>query len=228
MQSTPDSWEWIIKAQYPSYCLTFTKGITARAVHERYGADYQNTRSLSQRDAQAVPGNDKDNSMLRVGKMGEWAFCFETGGVQGITPHVLSSLSQGTEALCLAYGADGTLFFRHWRNGHRVESFEPGIPYSVRSSDSHTLWGLVQHHIDAHPERVPGQAALSAVSDYIGGHVISSAMVEGPLLTSFIPPRPPERHPPGSLAPESRAQLGHLLGSYSPSDLTSQPRNAEE
>ncbi|WP_438490794.1 DUF6461 domain-containing protein [Streptomyces sp. S186] len=218
MTDTPDSWGWVLASGSLAFCLTFTHQLAPSAVLERYGADPQTTRTMDGQTAHAAIPTGRNHSLLRAGRLGNWAFCFETYGVQGLMPDTLTELSADTETLAVNFAEDATHTFEHWADSRRIESFEPGMPYDAPSPTTpHTFRNLVEQREAATPGQLPILAALEGLSDHIGGHTLTPDTLGGPLLTALLPLRPrASAHTPSTSPAEVRKHLGKFLGTLPP------------
>ncbi|MFF9664323.1 DUF6461 domain-containing protein [Streptomyces althioticus] len=126
-------------------CVTFTRGLGPEEVFARCGADPERARLLdwdAASDLAAEASDDVPVSLLRAGRIGEWAFCVEEDGTIGFGDEALAELSRGTETYAVAT-TDGIDVFQHWRDSECVEYFEPGMEHS-RSAPHGPWWGRVE------------------------------------------------------------------------------------
>ncbi|WP_405987930.1 DUF6461 domain-containing protein [Streptomyces sp. NBC_00986] len=219
MTESSPSWDWILRGGYVGMCLTFTRGVTPEDLLRRYGADPSAANSITFAQAYELIQPGPDSSILRVGSLGEWAFCCETLGVQGIMPAVLAALSQSTQTVAFNHGADARHTLDHWADGQPREHFEPGAKPSLQAAGVHPFWDAAERHRADNPDRPDELNTLEAVSDRIGGH-LTTDIVHGRLLTTFLPwTLPPLPSPAAPLpfvhAPNPRP-LGPLLGTSRP------------
>lgn len=192
-----------------TWCVTFTRGITPDEVLARCGAAPRDARVMPKREAERLGADSHRNgttkSVLRVGALGDGAFCHETWGVLGAMPGILSVLSRGTETFTVTMGGDSMNTFEHWLGGRCTEVFEPSRP-DTRPVPPHPWWDAVQERREATGRSEPGLvSAVRVIGDHMGTH-LDDATVDGPLLTVLlvlraeIRPRPNEKssapHPP--------------------------------
>ncbi|MGW6459883.1 DUF6461 domain-containing protein [Streptomyces sp. NPDC055078] len=172
-----DSLRWAVAWM----CVTFTRGLSPGEVFTRYGADPDQARLLDWDTASdLVPGESGDGavSLLRSGRIGEWAFCVEEEGGIGFGEAVLAELSRGTEAYTVAT-TDGMDIFQYWRDGECVEYFEPGMEHT-RSKPLGPWWERVEAVLAAHEDKGAGMAPVVAlVLDHLG-ITLDDAVLAGP------------------------------------------------
>lgn len=182
----PSRWDWALYGRHEGFCLTFTHGILPAAILRRYGVDPSEARTIALPQVHDALQPDPDSSVLRVGTFREWAFCFETLGVQGIMPAVLAALSQGTQTIAVSLGANALHILEHWVDRQPRERFEPGQASSLQARDVHPLWDAAERHRANHSELPAILGALEAVGDLVGGH-LTADVIEGPLLSTVLP-----------------------------------------
>ncbi|MFE9857724.1 DUF6461 domain-containing protein [Streptomyces sp. NPDC005780] len=160
-------------------CVTFTRGLSPEEVFVRYGADPEQARLLDWDAASDLtPGESGDGtvSLLRAGRIGEWAFCVEEDGDVGFG--ALSELSRGTETYSVAT-TEGIDVFQHWRDGECLEYFEPGMEHS-RSEPPGPWWDRAEEALAAHEGEGAGMAPVVAlVLDHLG-IALGDATLAGP------------------------------------------------
>ncbi|MFZ4153131.1 DUF6461 domain-containing protein [Streptomyces pseudogriseolus] len=103
-------------------CVTFTRGLGPDEVLARYGADPDRARPLDRDAASELLPDDADGgpvSLLRTGRIGEWAFCVEEEGTLGFGQEALAGLSRGSETYSVAT-TEGIDVFQYWRDGECV------------------------------------------------------------------------------------------------------------
>lgn len=220
MTKSSPGWDWMLHGRYEGFCLTFTHGLPPAAVLRRYGADLAGSRTIAFPQVYELLQPGPDTSVLRVGALGEWTFCFETLGVQGIMPAVLAALSQNTQAVAVNLGANALHILEHWMDGQPHERFEPGQATSLQAADVHPFWDAAERHRANHPGLPAVLGALEAVGDRIGGY-LTADILEGPLLTTVqpwtLPPLPSPAAPlPFVHVMETRPRLGPRIGSFRP------------
>jgi hypothetical protein len=206
-------WTWASDPRAGMWCVTFTRGVTPQDVLARYGADARTAELLTREQAAPLhDGSLPGGSVLRVGSLGDWSFCFEGYGVMGVMPGPLSALSQATETISVLRGGDGMNRFAHWRGGQCNEQFEPGFTHT-EPDPPHPWWDAVQERLDASGEQYPGLVPILEAVEHYTGAVLDTDTLEGPLLTlrlddnSRTPDPPPQLLHPGALRPP-----GPMLG----------------
>ncbi|GHA73935.1 hypothetical protein GCM10010345_90790 [Streptomyces canarius] len=220
MSKASPNWNWMLQGRYEGFCLTFTHDVTPAAVLQRYGADPSAAHTIAFPRAYEILQPGPDTSVLRVGTIQEWTFCFETLGVQGIMPAVLAALSQNTQTLAVSSGANALHALEHWADGQPRERFEPGQAASLQAADDHPFWDAAERHRADHHDLPALLGALEAVGDRIGGH-LTADILDGPLISTVLPwvlPTPPPSHTaslPFVHATATRG-LGPRIGSLRP------------
>lgn len=162
-------------------CVTFTRGLDSEEVFARYGADPGRARLLHADAALDLLSGDSGDgavSLLRSGRLGDWAFCVEEDGVIGSQSEPLAELSRGTET----YGVlttEGLDVFQYWRDGECVVNFEPGMEHT-RPERSEPWWDRVEAALAAHEGENAGMAPVVAlVLDHLG-IALDDAVLAGP------------------------------------------------
>ncbi|MFF9020439.1 DUF6461 domain-containing protein [Streptomyces eurythermus] len=107
-----------------------------------YGADVAGTRMLDLAAALDAFPAARGETLLRVGRRGEWTFCHEERRPLGYRPDILGRLSAGTETVCVFGGGDGMRIVGRWPDGRQGERFEPGAAHSltVTARMGFSLW----------------------------------------------------------------------------------------
>ncbi|MFH9135256.1 DUF6461 domain-containing protein [Streptomyces sp. NPDC017524] len=162
-------------------CATFTRGLGPEEVFARYGADPGRARLLDWDAASDLPSGGSAHgtvSLLRAGRIGEWAFCVEEDGDIGCREESLAELSRGTETYSVAT-TEGIDVFQHWRNGECVEYFEPGTEHS-RSEPFGPWWDRVDEVLAAHEGEGSGVAPVVALVLAHLGITLDDAILAGP------------------------------------------------
>ncbi|MGA5415560.1 DUF6461 domain-containing protein [Streptomyces pseudogriseolus] len=146
------------------------RGCGGLGVLARYGADPERARPLDWDAASDLLPDDADGgsvSLLRAGRIGEWAFCVEEEGTLGFGQETLAELSRGSETYGVAT-TEGIDVFQYWRDGECVEYFEPGTRHS-RSEPHGPWWDRVEEVLTAHEGEGAGMAPVVAlVLDHLG------------------------------------------------------------
>ncbi|MEU7057477.1 DUF6461 domain-containing protein [Streptomyces sp. NPDC046197] len=165
-------------------CVTFTRGLSPEEVFTRYGADPDRARLLDEDAASELPSGDSGDgavSLLRAGRLGEWAFCVEQDGVIGSWDEPLAELSRGTETYSVL-ATDGLDVFQYWSDGECVENFEPGMEHT-RPEATAPWWDRVEAALAAHQGEDLGMAPVVAlVLDHLG-ITLDDATLAGPWPT---------------------------------------------
>ncbi|AEW93025.1 MULTISPECIES: DUF6461 domain-containing protein [Streptomycetaceae] len=213
MTAEHDTWDWLLNDNHPSFCLTFVERSAIDTVLRCYGADLAEAQLLT--EGEAVPPDGHDGSVLRLGSLGHWTFCFETFGTRGIEDDVLRALSRHGETLCVLYGSPN--YFHHWRDGRQADAFEPGNPTTTPpSADVSPFREDVERRLAAGPDGLRLVAVLDSISVHTR-HRLTSQAIEGPLLTAFPPARLPAARPEPP-TPVSHRGLGRFLGTIAPDE----------
>ncbi|MEV2211567.1 DUF6461 domain-containing protein [Streptomyces sp. NPDC050997] len=172
-----DSLRWAVAWM----CVTFTRGLSSEEVFTRYGADSDQARLLDWDTASDLVSGDSGDgmvSLLRSGRIGEWAFCVEEEGGIGFGKEALAELSRGTETYSLAT-TEGIDVFQYWRDGECVEHFEPDMEHT-RSESLGPWWDRVEAALAAHEGEDAGMAPVVAlVLDHLG-ITLDDATLAGP------------------------------------------------
>lgn len=161
-------------------CVTFTRGLSPDAVFTRYGAAPHRARLLDGEAASDLVPGDPDGtvSLLRAGRIGDWAFCVEEDGGIGSWQEPLAALSRGTETYSVLT-TDGIDVFQHWRDGECVENFEPGMAHT-RPERPGPWWDRAEAALAAHKGEDAGMAPIvAAVLDHLG-ITLDDAALAGP------------------------------------------------
>ncbi|QWB21151.1 MULTISPECIES: DUF6461 domain-containing protein [Streptomyces] len=162
-------------------CVTFTRGLGPEEVFARYGADPERARLLGWDEASDLPSGESGDgmvSLLRAGRIGEWGFCVEVDGGIGSEEESLAELSRGTETYSVAT-TEGIDVFQYWRDGERIECFEPGMEHS-RSEPLGPWWDRVEEALAAHEGEGAGMApAVALILDHLG-ITLDDAALAGP------------------------------------------------
>jgi hypothetical protein len=177
MQADGDSLDWA----RAWLCATFTRALGPEEVFARYGADPNQARLLDWDTASdLVSGESGDGtvSLLRAGRIGEWAFCVEEDGGIGSGEESLAELSRGTETYSVA-STEGIDVFQYWRDGECVEYFEPGMQHS-RSEPFGPWWDRVEEALAAHEGEGAGVAPVVALVLEHLGITLDDAALAGP------------------------------------------------
>ncbi|QEV21956.1 DUF6461 domain-containing protein [Streptomyces alboniger] len=177
MQADADSLDWA----RAWICATFTRALGPEEVFARYGADPGQARLLDRDAALDLVSGESDNgmvSLLRAGRIGEWAFCVEEDGDIGFGEEALTELSRGTETYSVAT-TEGIDVFQYWRDGVCVEYFEPGMEHS-RSEPFGPWWDQVEEALAAHDGEGAGMAPVVALVLEHLGITLDDAALAGP------------------------------------------------
>lgn len=133
-------------------------------------------------------------SVLRVGSLGDWSFCYEEWGILGGMPGPLSGLSQRTETFSVATDGASMDIFEHWRDGRCTEVFEPDNP-DTRLPPPHSWQDVLRERREATGDSEPALvAAVRVIGDHMGA-VLDDATLDGPLPTVLLGDGGPLRKP---------------------------------
>ncbi len=210
-------WQWPSFSMAPlGYCLTLTRKKSIDQVLNAYGAADHEVSQLTHRQAAALL-HPCSNIALRVGLVGDCAFCFEEGDVLGIGREIQQSLSAGSETFTLCNTPEkGMVTVSQMRDGQSVGGFEVGmeLPLSQQSS-----WSREADRLLAAGGMTKVQVALEIASDWAGAPFPWESTMGGELATVFLPVT--HHQPPGlpmtatrpawtSLGQELSSMGGHL------------------
>ncbi|MGW2874802.1 DUF6461 domain-containing protein [Streptomyces sp. NPDC001233] len=162
-------------------CVTFTRGLSPEEVFTRYGAEPSQARLLDWDAASNLVSGDYGDgmvSLLRAGRIGEWAFCVEEDGGIGFGEESLAELSRGTETYSVAT-TEGIDVFQYWRDGECVEYFEPGMEHT-RPERPGPWWDRVEEALAAHEGEGAGMAPVVALVLGHLGITLDDAALAGP------------------------------------------------
>ncbi|WP_406096346.1 DUF6461 domain-containing protein [Kitasatospora purpeofusca] len=205
--------EWAERGTVPTFCLNVVRGLAADEVVAAYGADPGRLRQLSLAEADSRYPMAKGGALLRVGRLGEWTFCFEAREAEGFKPGVLARLSERSEVVSLFY-ADGMTVVERLEEGRLVERFEPGQRSPVQGSEPHTLQEGVRAELRNSTAPSTTEAALRVIARHIGAE-IPWATLAGPLATVVLGEAEREPLAPHFAAPAADGPapgLGRSLG----------------
>lgn len=163
------------------FCLSFSLNRDPEEVIDIYGASPREARLLPLEEAPSAPL--PEGAALRVGKLGDWAFCLEFENPLGYTDKIIRDLSQGTETIIFYRTAKALKVFLYAANGEVVEWFEPGYPPSSQGRSPYAFTRKVQSLISA------GKSPISACLDVVNQHIgqeLTMEMLRGPLLSIVI------------------------------------------
>ncbi|GAB3254280.1 DUF6461 domain-containing protein [Kineosporia babensis] len=184
------------------FTITFTRGISPASVLAGYGADpaQATLRSRAQAlDLRADGGHD----VLQAGVCNHWAFGYEEVGWDGTRDVVLQALSDGTDTLSL-YTFGGKVFFSHWRDGERLERFEPGALYTRPKWEPRPFWNQMQARLAPGTRR--DHTALALIEQHIRAD-LTETLLTGPLLTLLLTTPAPDHLAPPPRQPKHRKPL---------------------
>ncbi|MFC8425478.1 DUF6461 domain-containing protein [Streptomyces sp. NPDC057236] len=200
-----DSLRWAVAWM----CVTFTRGLNPKEVFTRYGADPDQARLLDWDAALDLVSGDSDDgmvSLLRSGRIGDWAFCVEEEGGIGFGEESLAELSRGTETYSLST-TDGMDVFQYWRDGECVEYFEPGMEHT-RSEPLGHWWDRVEAALAVHEGEGAGMAPVVAlVLDHLG-ITLDDDVLAGPWLSLALAENAPSTPPGDTYAGEGPVPPG--------------------
>ncbi|MDT0386026.1 DUF6461 domain-containing protein [Streptomyces dubilierae] len=199
-----DSLRWAVAWM----CVIFTRGLNPKEVFTRCGADPDQARLLDWDAAWDLVSGDSDDgmvSLLRSGRIGDWAFCVEEGGI-GFGEETLAELSRGTETYSLST-TDGVDVFQYWRDGECVEYFEPGMEHT-RSEPLGHWWDRVEAALAEHGGEGAGMAPVVAlVLDHLG-ITLDDDVLAGPWLSLALAENAPSTPRGGTYAGEGPVPPG--------------------
>ncbi|WP_353961686.1 DUF6461 domain-containing protein [[Kitasatospora] papulosa] len=208
MQSTPGSEtaveQKVLEFGIPSFCLTYTRDVSSDELMQRLGASSADAAPLTLAEADSLVDYESEGTLLRVGMLGNWAFCFETWGILGAGGYGLSRMSAGTETLSYLSGGNGVDLVQNWVNSEPVEIFEPMAIGSLRARDEHPLWDDAQRYRselgDPNLTPIAGISALKAIHDRVGVAITLELIRHQPLPSIWLPE-----------SPAMRLEVPHLL-----------------
>lgn len=205
MGDTEAPWTWLDR--YLDFTLTFTCGLAAEELLERYGADPETAQLLPYEEAQAAMNPPPDVAILRVGRVGEWAFGIEDIGLRGAAPATLIQLSMETETVSIRRSGNAMTVLQHWVDGRPQEQFEPGEAATLRAAGSHPLWDAAERYRAEDPDMQAMIAVMYAVEDHIGSR-LDQETGDGPLVSVLLPQTLPARPSPVPSLPRVFPQPG--------------------
>ncbi|GLY29948.1 hypothetical protein [Kineosporia sp. NBRC 101731] len=173
------------------FVITFTRGLSPTDILTRYGVDPGTARPVTWQQAVDEQMFGAEATVLRVGMLGQWAFCHQDRPLEKPS---LDILSEGTDSLSLLDLGGGETTFQHWRDGLRYELFRPGFSYSRPRSEPHPFWDRISAR---HAAGLSGaKAALAVIEEHVRGEVTHD-LLAGPLLTTAVTTGA-SVHPPGA------------------------------
>ncbi|MFD8590497.1 DUF6461 domain-containing protein [Streptomyces sp. NPDC059637] len=125
------------RTDIPFYTLTFGKGLSPTELLTRMGVD---PHSLALRDPADLNDDfgdtllDEDEPVVTTGTDGAWTWAWEQGGSHGLDRRVLSTVSQGTEAVVLHYNEKPMYWFKYAADGDIVVDFHTLQPIGPTGS----------------------------------------------------------------------------------------------
>ncbi|WP_326647307.1 DUF6461 domain-containing protein [Streptomyces sp. NBC_01750] len=204
--------DWMYGRDLPLLSLTFARGLTARELLERMGAD-DSLALRSQEDFDDEFGDllyAEDSYVVSAGRHGEWAWAWEHDSWQCVADdRLVCDVSMGTQALVLHANEKPMVEFRYAENGHLITGIN-------------TVMGLhPDHYTGCDPHRfIPAMRALDAApgnGDYgplgprglffrlaedLGVGLPHADLTTNPVLSAELQPRPDiDARPPESAAP---------------------------
>ncbi|WP_413815974.1 DUF6461 domain-containing protein [Kitasatospora purpeofusca] len=199
----------------PTFCLNVVRRLTADEVVAAYGAGPGRLRQLSLAEADSRYPMAQGGTLLRVGRLGDWTFCFEAREAEGFKPGVLARLSERSAVVSLFY-ADGMTVLERLEEGRLVERFEPGQRSPAQGSGPHTLHEDVRAELRNSTTPSTTEAALRVIARHIGAE-IPWATLAGPLATVVLDqaerePLAPAPHFAAPAADGPAPGLGRSLG----------------
>ncbi|WP_305788707.1 DUF6461 domain-containing protein [Symbioplanes lichenis] len=204
------AWAWVTESWYPGFCLTFVRDRDPATVAERLGGGAPVVMTVEQ-TGDVYPPHQR-GSLLRLGTVPGWTYCYEDRAPVAFLPTLLHRLSAGTEVIQVVKGGDGMNIARRLSDGRLLEQFEPGRTATAAGPD--LLLPRVERLLSDQPGTSPLLATLTAVSELIGA-AVDRETLDGPLLTAFST----FTEPAAAATPRpsaARHQLGRRLGTVTP------------
>ncbi|GAA2263758.1 DUF6461 domain-containing protein [Streptomyces indiaensis] len=150
------------------YCAVFVKGVTPAELLARVGGEGLHPVALTRTesaliealgediDEDDVPEVDldqlqdsgvlaEDGPVLRAGEHEGWSFVIEPEGSYLAADDILTSVSQGTVALCLRDSESGSSWISYAQGGEILSSFDPLFPDSDYGTRPEALEQLTGH-----------------------------------------------------------------------------------
>lgn len=205
MGDTGAPWAWLDR--YVDFTLTFTFGLAAEELLERYGTDPATAQLLPYKEAQVGMSPPPDVAILRVGRAGEWAFGIEDIGLRGAAPATLIRLSMETETVSVRRGGNAMTVLQRWVGGRPQEQFEPGEAATLRAAGPYPLWNAAERYRVENPGMRAIIAAMYAVEDHIGSR-LDQETGDGPLASVLLPQTLPGLPSPVPPLPRVFPQVG--------------------
>ncbi len=184
-------WAWVRK--YEGFCLVFVRGVPETRLLTAVGVDPAAAEPMTSQEMHEE--FDFYYPVVRVGRVGEWAFGFQDAWIDLGDTDLLCELSAGTEVVSVVHTAtiDG---FDYFADGVSVVGFEPLFPGSRRGSDPDRLLPLMREvgldpDLSFEDREARGVDPLLAVLDLVSrawGIRLDADTVDGPLLTAEIVP----------------------------------------
>lgn len=177
-----EQWAWAAQDRYPGYCVTFLRDREPATIPALLDADEPSTMTLAEAE-QAYPIT-KPGSLLRCGRVGAWAFCFEDRVPIANRPLAIARLSQGTTLVQVTRGGDGMNIVQHLVDGRKIEYFEPSQAATPRGEGPFVLAPAVAQIRASNATTSGLVAALTAVGNHVGA-AIDRHILDGPLHTAL-------------------------------------------
>lgn len=208
----------------PSFCLIYVRDVSPAELLLRLGAPATTFESLTLDVSDSLVDYENPGSLMRLGVLGRWSFCFETWGILAGSNWGLTRMSSGTEALSYLSGGDGMDIVQSWRDAQPVELFEPGSFGSLRAHHDHPLWDAAHSHRNTLPDPAqPGAAresSLKAIHDRVQA-ALTPELITQALPSVWLPETSAMRRSGANALPlvapqPSPRTLGAFLGSLQP------------
>ncbi|MFD7101907.1 DUF6461 domain-containing protein [Streptomyces celluloflavus] len=215
-------WTWSSDYENLGYCLNFTKNLSVKAVLSAYGADPETLLHLTESRSREIVPSRALGTVLRLGKSGDWVFCFEYPGAEGMNPCILEDLASNSETISFVYSSGGSGTFQHLRHGSLVTGFDIGEPQpNWRGSSPHLLTEAWAEAAECGDQKGSAQEEPQQILRMIRNHFgpsIDDATLAGTLATAFLPEDHRRPFPPPQYQDirTSRAGLGRALGAVVP------------
>jgi hypothetical protein len=118
-------------------CVTFARGLTERAVFERFDMAPESARPLAADEVRLDPvlgtATEDGPFWVRVARIGDWSAAIEWLQLGGYLDNIAARLSLGTEAVSIAVTAKGSGTVNYFVDGDWTTCFELGAPYDTRA-----------------------------------------------------------------------------------------------
>ncbi|MCM4084343.1 DUF6461 domain-containing protein [Paractinoplanes hotanensis] len=197
MRAGEGPWGWTYDV---GFTLTLTFETAPDVVLANYRADLEEVRLLTRtealRDVPPRPGG----SQLRVGQVDSWTVCFEEFGTHGTRSDLMAALSFGSESFSYSAGY-GMKLFQYYRAGRRIESFERGMPSTLRGEGPHRFW-IATAENGGQPElAITSQTGISVPIEFLDGPMLTAWVGDPHIISNPPTAKMPNMTPLGGIAP---------------------------